>query len=168
PGAAADIDCVAVRIVEEGTAAEVVGHLHVVARIDLLELRRRQLPGDGAAHGDALARQEFAQHFVHGVRPLVDQGHLPDAGVAGPTASTVEDALTPVWRAMNSIMRSCAATPMRVGSGVPLCTTRLTPRSISLSRFAARGLSSARSTSLAENSARPIGIITCMTPAGAS
>jgi hypothetical protein len=69
---------------------------------------------------------------------------------------------------MKSIMRSCAATPIKVGSGVPLCTTRLTPRSISLSRLAASGLSSARSTSPGENSAKPIGIITCITPGGAS
>src|SRR5437870_2390772 len=40
PGAAADIDRVAIRIVEEGAAAEVIGHLHMVARVDLLELRR--------------------------------------------------------------------------------------------------------------------------------
>src|SRR5882672_3691231 len=48
PGAAADIDRVAVRVTEKGAPAELVGELHVVARIDLLEVCRRHFPGGAA------------------------------------------------------------------------------------------------------------------------
>ena len=86
---------------------------------------------------------------------------------ARPTASTVEEAGSPVCLVMNSIILSWAATPIRIGSGVPLCTTMWTSRSISLSRLLASGLNSARSTSALENSPSPIGIITWIMPLGA-
>ena len=67
----------------KGPAAKLIGHHHMVARVDLLEFRRRQLIGDGATHGNALTCQELAQHLVHGIGPLVDQCNFFDAKMAG-------------------------------------------------------------------------------------
>src|ERR1700731_760538 len=73
PGAAPDIDAVAIGIFQEGAPAELIGELHLVLRADLHEFGGRERFVGYSGDRDAFARQEVAERAVHLIGPLVDQ-----------------------------------------------------------------------------------------------
>ena len=63
PGAAADIDGVAIGVIEEGAPAKLIGKLHVVVRGNAVKVGRMQRLGGAADDLNAAAREKIANEW---------------------------------------------------------------------------------------------------------